>query len=138
MTGRVMTVRGHIAADDLGVSLMHEHLFIDLSFLRDEPASAWQAPLVDAEIALENRGLLQLDPYISRTNLVLDDLDAAIAELAPFRELGGGAVVDLTTTGIRPQPARLRRVSERTGIHIVAGCGYYTRRSHPPEVAALS
>src|SRR4029077_12626942 len=32
----------------------------------------------------------------------------------------------------------LRTVSEQSGVHIVAGCGYYTQRSHPPEVAALS
>jgi phosphotriesterase-related protein len=136
--GRVMTVRGPIPAGDLGLTLMHEHVFIDLSFLWDSPTAAWQKPLVDAEITLANRGLLQVDPYVSRRNLVLDDPDAAVAELAPFRELGGGSIVDLTNTGIRPQPARLREVSDRTGLHIVAGCGYYTHRSHAPEVASLS
>jgi len=74
---------------------------------------------------------------VNRGNLVLDDLDLAVAELAAFRQLGGGAVVDLTIAGIRPQPARLREVSDQTGLNIVAGCGYYTYRSHPPEVAAL-
>ena len=133
-----MTVRGPIAAHDLGITLMHEHLFIDLSFLWDAPTWDWQKPLVDAELTLANRGLLQVDPYVSRRNLVLEDVDAAVAELVPFRELGGGCVVDLTTTGIKPQPARLREVSERSGVHIVAGCGYYTRRSHSPEVAAAS
>src|SRR4029077_9078716 len=137
-TGRVMTVRGPIAAQDLGITLMHEHLFIDLSFLWDPPTSDWQKPLVDAEITLANRGLLQVDPYVSRRNLVLDDLEVAVAELAPLRQLGGGSVVDLTIAGIRPQPAKLRDVSERSGLHIVAGCGHYTQRSHPPEVAALS
>src|SRR5713226_1597250 len=137
-TGRVMTVRGPIAAGDLGITLMHEHVFIDLSFLWDSPTAEWQKPLVDAEITLANRGLLQVDPYVSRHNLVLDDVDVAVAELAPFRQLGGGSVVDLTITGIRPQPAKLRDVSEKTGVHIVAGCGYYTHRSHPSEVAALS
>jgi len=137
-SGRVMTVRGPIAAQDLGVTLMHEHLFIDLSFLLDPPAADWQKPLVDAEITLANRGLLQVDPYVNRRNLVLDDLDLAVAELGPLAQLGGRSVVDLTITGIRPQPAKLRDVSEQTGLHIVAGCGYYTLRSHPPEVAALS
>lgn len=136
--GRVMTVRGPIAAHDLGITLMHEHVFIDLSFLWDPPTSEWQKPLVDAVITLANRGLLQVDPYVSRRNLELDDLDVAVGELAPFRQLGGGSVVDLTITGIRPQPAKLREVSEQTGLHIVAGCGHYTQRSHPPEVAALS
>lgn len=132
-----MTVRGPVDAQDLGITLMHEHLFIDLSFLRDEPAAGWQKPLVDAELTLANRGLLNLDPYVSRANLTLDGIDTAVDELRPFRELGGGCVVDLTTTGIRPQPARLREVSEQAGVHIVAGCGFYTKRSHPPEVAAL-
>src|SRR5258708_2564876 len=136
--GSVMTVRGPIPARDLGVTLMHEHLFIDLSFLWDPPSSEWQKRLVDTEITLASRGLLQVDPYVSRRNLVLDDLDVAIAELSPFRELGGGSIVDLTIAGIRPQPSKLREVSEQTGLHIVAGCGYYTQRSHPPEVAALS
>ena len=121
-TGRVMTVRGPVPAPDLGITLMHEHVFIDLSFLWDAPTSEWQKPLVDAEITLANRGLLQVDPYVSRRNLVLDDFDVAVAELAPFRQLGGGSVVDLT----------------RTGLHIIAGCGYYTQRAHPPEVATLS
>ena len=137
-TGRVMTVRGPVPAPDLGITLMHEHVFIDLSFLWDAPASDWQKPLVDAEITLANRGLLQVDPYVSRRNLLLDEFDVAVEELAPFRQLGGSSVVDLTTTGIRPQPAKLREVSERTGLHIVAGCGYYTQRSHASEVAALS
>ena len=137
-TGRVMTVRGPISARDLGITLMHEHVLIDLTFLWDPPTADWQKPLVDAEITLANRGLLQVDPYVSRHNLVLDDLDVAAAELRPFRQLGGGSVVDLTITGIRPQPTKLREVSEQTGLHIVAGCGYYTQRSHPPEVASLS
>jgi len=133
-----MTVRGPISGRDLGITLMHEHVFIDLTLLWDSPTSEWQKPLVDAEITLANRGLLQVDPYVSRQNLMLDDFGAAVAELAPFRQLGGSSIVDLTTTGIRPQPAKLREVSEQTGLHIVAGCGCYTQRSHPPEVAALS
>ena len=133
-----MTVRGPISGRDLGITLMHEHVFIDLTLLWDPPTSEWQKPLVDAEITLANRGLLQVDPYVSRQNLMLDDFGAAVAELAPFRQLGGSSIVDLTTTGIRPQPAKLREVSEQTGLHIVAGCGCYTQRSHPPKVAALS
>jgi phosphotriesterase-related protein len=136
--GQVMTVRGPIAAADLGVTLMHEHLFIDLSHLWDPPVHEWQKPLVDAELALETRGLLQVDPYISRTNMKLDDLPLAVAELGPFRELGGATVVDLTTTGIKPQPDALREASERSGVHIISGCGWYTGVTHPPDVAAGS
>jgi phosphotriesterase-related protein len=136
--GHVMTVRGPIAVQDLGITLMHEHLFIDLSHLWDPPTFEWQGPLVDSALTLATRGLLQVDPYVSRTNLVLDDPDVTVAELIPYRQLGGGSLVDLTTTGIKPQPASLRRVSEQSGVHVVAGCGYYTKSAHPPEVAALS
>jgi phosphotriesterase-related protein len=136
--GLVMTVRGPIAVKDLGITLMHEHLLIDLTHLWDPPTSDWQAPLVDSVPTLANRGLLQVDPYVSRPNLLLDEPDVAVAELSPYRQLGGASVVELTIAGISPQPVSLRTVSERSGVHIVAGCGYYTQRSHPPEVAALS
>src|SRR5256885_186440 len=135
---QVMTVRGPVDPRDLGTTLMHEHLFIDLTHLWEPPVHPWQMPLADSEPRLENRGLLQVDAYVSRPNLLLDDLELSVAELRPYRELGGGALVDLTTNGIRPQPASLRTVCGRSGVHIVAGCGYYTGVTHPPEVAALS
>jgi phosphotriesterase-related protein len=133
----VMTVRGPIPPEDLGVTLMHEHLFIDLGHLWHPPGYGWQDRLVDGEITLETRGLLELDSYVSRPNLVLDDLEVTVAELGPFRDLGGASLVDLTTTGIKPRPSGLREVSERSGVHIVSGCGYYTGVTHPPEVALL-
>ena len=58
---QVMTVRGPIAAKDLGITLMHEHLLIDLTHLLDPPTSEWQAPLVDSVPTLANRGLLQVE-----------------------------------------------------------------------------
>jgi phosphotriesterase-related protein len=134
----VMTVRGPIDPSDLGVTLMHEHLFIDLRHLWAPPVHEWQKALVDADLVLRTRGLLQVDSYVSRQNLALDDPDLTVAELAPFRELGGGTLVDLTTAGIKPQPASLREVSERSGVHVVSGCGYYTGVTHPPEVAYVS
>jgi phosphotriesterase-related protein len=134
----VMTVRGPIEPDELGITLMHEHVFIDLRHLWHPPGYGWQDPLVDGDITLENRGLLELDSYVSRSNLLLDDLETSFTELHLFRELGGGSIVDLTTTGIKPRPDVLRELSGRTGLHVVAGCGYYTGVTHPSEVAELS
>jgi phosphotriesterase-related protein len=133
-----MTVRGPIAVEDLGITLMHEHLLFDLTHLLDPPTFEWQRTLVDSQPTLANRGLLSVDPYVSRPNLLLDEPDVAVTELIPYRQLGGGTVVDLTIAGIKPQPVTLRQVAEQSGVHIVAGCGYYTQRAHPPEVAALS
>ena len=132
-----MTVRGPIDPSELGVTLMHEHLFIDLRHLWHAPVFAWQEGLADVEPSLPIRGLLNLDSYVNRPNMVLEDMDLTVEELAPFRALGGSSVVDLTTKGIKPQPAHLREVSERSGVHVVSGCGWYTGVTHPPEIAAL-
>ncbi len=134
----VMTVRGPIDPADLGMTLMHEHLFIDLRHLWHAPVFEWQNALPDAELSLATRGLLNFDSYVSRTNLLLYDVDLTVDELNVYRALGGAGLVDLTTTGIKPRPATLREVSERTGLHIVSGCGWYTGVTHPPEVARLS
>ena len=137
-TGMVMTVLGPIDPSRLGTTLMHEHVFIDLTHLVVNELAAWQQPLQDAEITLASRGLLQVDPYVSRPNLSLDSEDDAVVELELFRSLGGTSVVELTTTGIKPRPSDLRAVSQRSGLHIVAGCGYYTGVTHPAEVAERS
>jgi phosphotriesterase-related protein len=133
-----MTVLGPVPAEALGVTLAHEHLLIDLSCLRADAIFPWQRGLRDGEPTLETRGLLSLDPYVNASNLVLDDVDLAAAELEQFRELGGGCVVDLTVRGIAPQPGALAEISRRTGLHVVAGCGWYVQRSHPEEVARMS
>ncbi len=49
-------------------------------------------------------------------------------------DLGGRAMVDCTINGIEPNPAGLRRISERTGLHVIAGSGYYIYPSHPPDM----
>jgi phosphotriesterase-related protein len=58
-------------------------------------------------------------------NHILADKELMVAELEDFAAAGGSTVVELTIEGIAPDPAGLRELSERTGIHIVAGCGTY-------------
>lgn len=57
-------------------------------------------------------------------DLVLDDGDKAAAELAEFRELGGGGLVEVTTRELGRNPEGLRRLAERTGVHVVATTGH--------------
>lgn len=140
MPEQVMTVRGPISPEALGVTLPHEHLLCDLRAL-------WHAPppyradllaLVDADPAPRDRGPLCSDPYICRPNLLLDNLDLAIEELAYFRAAGGATLVELTTLGLSPQPALLQRISEATDVHVIAGCGWYRQITHPAELDRLS
>ena len=55
------------------------------------------------------------------------------AELGRFRDAGGTCLVDLTLPGIGRDPAWLRRLARRTGLHVVMGCGWYRQPYYPPD-----
>ena len=133
----IRTVLGDIAPEELGITLGHEHLLIDLRGLWDNPPIE-RAYLIDQEPTLENRGELMRNPYDSRPNLLIDDPELCIRELMYYKEAGGQGLIDMTTVGIKPDPQGLLEIAQRTGIplkiagqvqrtgiHVVAGCGYY-------------
>ena len=47
-------------------------------------------------------------------------------------------LVDVTSVGLARDPAGLVRMSERTGLHVVMGCGFYRRAYFPAELDELS
>jgi phosphotriesterase-related protein len=57
-----MTVTGPVNSSELGVTLPHEHLLLDLTCLWHPPLRADQEHLVDAIPTLENLGELRADP----------------------------------------------------------------------------
>lgn len=131
----VQTVTGPVAAETCGVTLSHEHIFLDLRNQYTAPATAEQRVRGETPVSRAQADLLRRNPYALRDNLLLDDPDLMADELAAFKAAGGQTVVDCTSIGIRRDPLRLREISIRTGLHVVAGCGYYTRDTHPPHVA---
>ncbi len=135
-----MTVRGEIDAAQLGLTLPHEHLLCDLRALWHAPSDDRPDLLryADKDPAPEDRGPLSSDPYVCRPNLLLDDEVLAAHELTYFGQAGGGTVVELTTAGLAPRPGALRRISERTGVHVIAGCGWYRAVTRPPGLDTLS
>jgi phosphotriesterase-related protein len=132
--GTVMTVQGPVAAADLGLVLPHEHLLCDLRALWHPPPAERPdlAALVDADPRPADRGPLASDPYVCRPNLLLDDPQRAVAELDYFRAAGGGGLIELTALGLSPRPADLRRIAAASGVHVVAGCGWYRASTDPP------
>lgn len=54
----------------------------------------------------------------------LDDRLRMAAELADFREAGGRGLLDATTPEFGRDPEGLRRLSESTGVHVVAVTGH--------------
>lgn len=137
-SGLVMTVNGPLAAADLGVTLMHEHLINDCSCWWHPPADPARAHLAEGPVRIEILSELRQDPFVNRHNIALDDLDLCIAELGEFARAGGQTVVDPTCRGIGRDPAKLRRIAAATGLNIVMGAGYYLASSMPETVARLS
>ncbi len=78
------------------------------------------------------------NPGAHPDNYQLTDVDVAVAELAPFAEAGGQAVVELTPPALGRDPVRVREISERTGVHVVLGAGHYLEPVHEPWVGAAS
>ena len=118
--GCVQTVLGPVAPETLGATLMHEHVLCDLT----APGLASQQVL-EVEIRLDNAFEIRHHWCRHYGNHVLNDVDLAVDELLRYRTAGGSALVELTCEGIAPDAHGLAKVAERTGLHIVAGCGPY-------------
>jgi len=137
---RAQTVLGPVDAELLEFTLPHEHLCQDLLVLWREPADETKRWLIDAPITLETLWEIWHDPMVNRANLsVLDEANLQ-SELELFRESGGSTIVDVTPRELycSDHPRTLRRLSERTGVHIVASTGHYFRFSLSPDVASAS
>lgn len=137
-SGKVMTVRGPVPVDQLGMTLMHEHIFNDCRCWWHAPKTRERQYLAESFVCIEILGELRQDPFVNRHNITLDDEPLAIAELNAFAAEGGRTVVEPTCQGIGRDPRALRRVSEATGLNIVMGAGYYLGSSHPEKVAAMT
>jgi phosphotriesterase-related protein len=142
---KAMTVRGPVDVEELGFTLPHEHLMFTSEMFFAESRDAWTAGLADQPVSLENVGELRRAPMVCRDNLVLNDEEVAVKELAMFREAGGSTIVHVSDIGLRHKPIggrpsieTVKRLSERTGVNVVAGTGYYQAFTHPSYVASSS
>jgi phosphotriesterase-related protein len=131
----IQTVCGPIEPEQLGVTLGHEHVLIDLRGLWEQPPSAERRALAETRISPGPRPSWIGNPYEARDNLLIDDEDVAIEELRALAKAGGNSLIDMTVDGLDPKPEALRRISRRSGVNIVLGTGVYRAYAHPPGVA---
>ncbi len=103
---QVPTTAGDVSPDDLGVVLMHEHVFI-----RTEPMhwgwpgfGGWDA---EAEVA------------------------AARDRLTRLHQAGVNTILDMTVPGLGRDPALVARAVEGTGLRVMFATGYYTYDNLP-------
>ena len=96
----IQTVRGSIPKEELGITLSHEHLIIDLRDVRKDNES-----------------------YISDVNVVCE-------ELTTIKKLGVKSIIELTTIDMHRDVKKLQEISNRMDIHIVCATGYYLQEYH--------
>jgi phosphotriesterase-related protein len=126
----IRTVLGDIAPQELGITLMHEHILCDIT----PPALRGRADL-DVPITMANRYDVDYGrrPNIRKTRML--DRELAVAEVAAFAADGGQAMVELTIGGLDPDPQGLVEVARRTGVQVVMGCGHYVQAFHDASIA---
>ncbi|MHA1566599.1 MAG: phosphotriesterase-related protein, partial [Alphaproteobacteria bacterium] len=124
-SGTATTVSGPIPVDELGVTMMHEHIVIDAASWWHCPDCAERMFLTDQPVQMAILGELRMDPFVNRDNCTLTDFDLSVSELGQFADLGGRTVVDPTNNGIGRSPDTLRKISRKTGLNIIMGAGYY-------------
>jgi phosphotriesterase-related protein len=130
----VQTVTGGIDRSAVGLALPHEHLFIDMKNYFVEPEDPAFRDHAFGPITLNNLRWVRYNHLSSRDNLVLNDEDLTISELSLFKKFGGKTIVDATPINLGRNPEGLRSLSEKTGVNIVMGTGYYIEQSYTPDM----
>jgi phosphotriesterase-related protein len=102
---QVNTMRGPVDANDLGVTLMHEHIFVlDTDVVQNYP-----------------------DDWGDEENRVAD----AIKRLSELKARGVDTIVDLTVVGLGRYIPRVVRVAAETDLQIIVATGVYTFNDLP-------
>ncbi len=134
MKGKVLTVLGPIEPDEMGITLTHEHLLIDLDgyFVQSDEASV--RFYEDVPVTMDILGAMGRLWFRNHANLRVLDERLAIEEALRFRHAGGDSMVDTTSIGIARDPLALTRISRATGLNVVMGGSYYIPLFHPPDM----
>jgi phosphotriesterase-related protein len=101
---QVETVRGPVAADELGTVLMHEHVFV-----------------LNEEMRINYPGWWDEEERVA----------GAVARLRTLEERGVDTIADPTVLGLGRDVARIARVNAQVDINIVVAAGLYTTGDIP-------
>ena len=139
----ILTVCGPIAPEELGFTSMHEHILHNGRVFRKafEKQLPKDVPLpmeADDPIRLDNIGYLRRNFFLSWDAVSLDDEELMTAEMTDFKSSGGGAVVDMSTPGLRSNISAIQRISQKTGIHVVTTTGLYLEDSWPEKFREMT
>tara|TARA_B100000989_G_scaffold287912_1_gene258023 strand:+ start:1675 stop:2694 length:1020 start_codon:yes stop_codon:yes gene_type:complete len=128
--GNIRTVLGDVSQNHVGNIMIHEHILFDI-------ASPGNNLNYDKEIKLSDRW--QVDYFSNKNpeNASQKQISVAAEELKYFSEDGGSLIVDQSVFGLDRNPEGLAKVSELSGVHIVAAAGCYTEHYLPKFLVEL-
>jgi phosphotriesterase-related protein len=104
MSSKVRTVLGDISPESLGVTYMHEHLIIESEIVKK-----------DFE------------------HIYLPSTEDAVNEVLLCKKAGVQSMVDCMPTGAGRNPQKLRKISELSGINIIATTGLHHDRYYKSD-----
>jgi phosphotriesterase-related protein len=96
---QVQTVLGPVSVESLGFTLMHEHIVLSDPEIEINRFSQWT----------DEQGI-----------------PAVTDQLRQAKAAGVDSVVDLTAIGMGRNVARIRRIAEASGVHVIVATGIYT------------
>lgn len=100
----IQTVLGEIRPEELGVTLCHEHLAVNLSTVRNDPDSVFtDSPLIRDEVL-------------------------------KAKSLGVQSFIEVSCNDMGRDVRALQQLSKATGVHIVCATGFYLDVYHPDWV----
>jgi len=126
MAEKIITVCGSINPEELGETLPHEHILIDLrSSCKVSGENSSDIELFKKKVKLNNRGKIIYNTFNFIENMYHLNFNDAIDELNEYKKIGGNSIVDVTTSGLGRDPKMLFDASRITGLNIVMGAGDY-------------
>ncbi|SYW05533.1 Aryldialkylphosphatase [Oenococcus oeni] len=104
----INTVQGKISDKDLGITYIHEHLYV------------------------------YPDALPEHRDYTLDDIDKNISEVISFKNAGGGTLVDLTPINYGRSPMLLRKIAQSAGINIICVTGFHKEEFQPKWLESMT
>ncbi len=101
----IQTVKGPVSAKELGITMCHEHLAMDLSRIRGDD---------DSDFSCEN---------------------IIIKEVHAMMEYGVKSLVEVTTNDMGRDAKQLIRISEACDLNIICSTGFYLEEYHPEFIS---
>jgi len=97
-SGKILTVKGQIQANKMGITLTHEHILVDFIGADSINEKRWDRSQVIRKVL----------PYLKR-----------------LRDLGCSTLIECTPAYLGRDPLLLRQLSDSSGLNIVTNTGYY-------------